>query len=632
MNEEKVTLSMPMAVKTTLDQSGTSTLINAIDIEVTPASTPHRSHDADQTSLPDSVKLLNTPGEKPMREFPPVPEPLEIFKTEDTLADMSSGVEDEEHVEEEDVASIFHVPVATGIAIFDDQISSLHDDDSSVPEHPERPGRIALVTSTLINLGLYECCQVIPTRHAKVKELMAVHSRSYISSVEKCSCYPADRTNFAKLHQMTNVYCNEHTFDAASMACGSVLNVVEEVCLGNIRNGFCVVRPPGHHAGEREPKGYCWFNNVAVAARCAQQFEHVNRVLIVDWDVQFGNGLYKEFEKDPNVLYFSVHRHDHGKYFPHSPFQDGSVVGMHSGEGRSVNVAWNHSGLNDADYLAVWQHLLVPMAEEFRPDIVLIAAGFNGADGDPFGECNLTPGGYSQMLYKLMGFACGRVVVCLEGGSNPRSVANASAACVKTLLGYAPQPANNSLASSATFSAIQTTMQAQREYWTFIEHAYKCFVECKQGASYGKNALLGSKRKFKSSPAMLPALPGKRGIVTPSTTFHNDQEKEQHTKKVAAAKKSHGSSPKKTSTNGSASAESLAKALIDTESGNKNLMRLKGKIIPPRALYEAVEAGGGFDDVQYKRNWGAVRRQLKLEDSTSSGAQLRRAYEFYFLS
>lgn len=181
MNEENVIHSMPMAVKTMLDQSGTSTSMNAIDIEVTPASTPHRPHDADHTSPPDSVKLPNPPGEKPMREFPPVPEPLEIFKTNDTLADMSSDVEDEEHVELEDVVSIFQVPVATGIAVFDDQISSLHDDDRFVPEHPERPGRIALVKTTLMNLGLYECCLVIPTRHAKVEELMAVHSRSYIS-------------------------------------------------------------------------------------------------------------------------------------------------------------------------------------------------------------------------------------------------------------------------------------------------------------------------------------------------------------------------------------------------------------------------------------------------------------------
>jgi histone deacetylase 6 len=155
--------------------------------------------------------------------------------------------------------------------------------------------------------------------------------------------------------------------------------LVRRVMAGDLRNGMAIIRPPGHHAEAHHARGFCIINNVAVAASHARRALGARRVLVVDWDVHHGNGTQRMFLNDPTVLYFSVHRYDHGRFFPHSLDGAPEAVGAGPGEGFTVNVAWNGPGMGDGEYLEAWRRVLMPIARAFEPDLVLVSAGFDGA-------------------------------------------------------------------------------------------------------------------------------------------------------------------------------------------------------------------------------------------------------------
>lgn len=242
-----------------------------------------------------------------------------------------------------------------------------------------------------------------------------------------------------------------------------------------LSNGFAIIRPPGHHAEADEAMGFCMYNNVAVAAQVAREAWGVNRVLILDWDIHHGNGTQHMFDADPQVLYSSLHRWDRGASYKtiqstqynlmqyrksiFSPvmflnlndfrhllpgyrraarcryrrgwviqekrmrqYSPSDFLTMTSGAGFSVNVPWPHGGMGDSEYSAAFHHLLMPIFTEFNPELVLISAGFDSADGDPLGGCKVTPAGFAMMTKHLMRLAGGKVVVALEGGYNLQSI------------------------------------------------------------------------------------------------------------------------------------------------------------------------------------------------------------------
>ncbi|CAB4042570.1 Hypothetical predicted protein, partial [Paramuricea clavata] len=156
------------------------------------------------------------------------------------------------------------------------------------------------------------------------------------------------------------------TNECARMAVGCTLAVLDDVMAENSRNGVAITRPPGHHAEHDFSMGYCYFNNVAIAAKIAQKKWNIKRVLIVDWDIHHGNGTQHAFQSDPSVLYFSIHRYDHGRFWPEKKYSDFDFVGKEEGEGFNINVAWNKTHMNDADYIAVFQRILLPVAYEVR--------------------------------------------------------------------------------------------------------------------------------------------------------------------------------------------------------------------------------------------------------------------------
>jgi histone deacetylase 6 len=299
--------------------------------------------------------------------------------------------------------------------------------------------------------GLARRCRRIPAREATREELVQVHTPEHVERI----LATASR-DFVQLDPDT--YTSRDSAEAARRAAGGLVDLTREVLSGALANGFALVRPPGHHAEADRAMGFCLFNNVAIAAQSARR-SGVRRVLIVDWDVHHGNGTQKTFEEDPDVLYFSTHQ------FPFYP-GTGAIaeVGRGAARGRTVNVPWP-AGMGDAEYLAAFDRVLLPIARAFQPEIVLVSCGFDAAAGDLLGGMRLTPNGYAAMTERVASLAQGRVVLALEGGYNLVAIAAAAAACTRVLLGEHLAEPDAGPPDAVAERVIRQTLDAHRPYW-----------------------------------------------------------------------------------------------------------------------------------------------------------------------
>ena len=231
---------------------------------------------------------------------------------------------------------------------------------------------------------------------------------------------------------------------------------------------MALVRPPGHHAMEDTLCGFCGFNNVVVAARAALE-RGVKRILIVDWDLHHGQGTQFAFCSDPRVLYQSVHRYEQGRYWPHLRESNYDVVGEGTGLGYNVNVPLNTVGCGPADYLAVFHSVLLPVATQFQPELVLVSAGYDAALGCPEGEMLLSPGSYSHLVCSLASLAYGRLVLVLEGGYCLPSLAESAALSLRALLGDpCPLLGRPPAPLPATLDSIRGAVTALRPHWPVL--------------------------------------------------------------------------------------------------------------------------------------------------------------------
>ncbi|XP_022736389.1 histone deacetylase 5-like [Durio zibethinus] len=335
--------------------------------------------------------------------------------------------------------------------------------------HPENPNRITVIWNKLKLAGILQQCVLLNAKEAEDKYICSVHSKNHVNLIRNVSCkeYDSKRKHIAS--KLSSIYLNEGSSESAYLAAGSVIEVAEKVAKGELDSAFAIVRPPGHHAEYDEAMGFCLFNNVAIAASFLLDERPelgINKILIVDWDVHHGNGTQKAFWKDPRVLFFSVHRHEFGSFYPANDDGFYTMVGEGPGAGYNINVPWENGQCGDADYLAVWDHILVPVAQEFNPDIIIISAGFDAALGDPLGGCRVTPYGYSVMLKKLMDFAQGRIVLALEGGYNPDSIANSALACMEVLLEDKPISGfSEAYPFESTWRVIQAVRRILSAFW-----------------------------------------------------------------------------------------------------------------------------------------------------------------------
>ncbi|XP_072270802.1 histone deacetylase 5 isoform X2 [Pyxicephalus adspersus] len=360
--------------------------------------------------------------------------------------------------------------------------------------HPEHAGRIQSIWSRLQETGLLGKCQRVRGRKATLDEIQTVHaehhtllygtspqSRHKLES--KNLLGPLSQKMYAVLPcggigvDSDTVWNELHSPAAVRTAVGSLLELAFKVASGELKNGFAVIRPPGHHAEESVAMGFCFFNSVAITAKLLRQKMNVGRILIVDWDIHHGNGTQQAFYSDPNVLYMSLHRYDDGNFFPGSGSPE--EVGAGCGVGYNVNIAWTggvEPPIGDAEYLAAFRSVVMPIAQEFSPDLVLVSAGFDAVEGhqSPLGGYSVTAKCFGHLTTQLMSLAGGRVVMALEGGHDLTAICDASEACVSALLGIELTPFDNSVLQQRpninALSTLERVIAIQRKHWSSLNN------------------------------------------------------------------------------------------------------------------------------------------------------------------
>lgn len=295
--------------------------------------------------------------------------------------------------------------------------------------HPERPQRLKAIAE---NLGLLDensasSLQKIPFVPAPLEWINTVHDFEYIRRVRQ-SC--RDGVEYL---DSADTPISEKSYEVAVSAVGGVLSAIDAVMSGKVKNAFCAIRPPGHHALKDRAMGFCIFNNVAIGARYIQKKYSLSKVLIVDWDVHHGNGTQDIFYDDPTVLYFSTHQY---------PFYPGTGSkgenGKGKGAGYNINVPLS-AGSGDKEHIRAFKEVLKPAAIKFSPDFILISAGFDAHKDDLLGGLKVTSKGFSKMtgIIKEIAQKCceGRIVSILEGGYELKGLADSVAAHISILQG-----------------------------------------------------------------------------------------------------------------------------------------------------------------------------------------------------
>jgi acetoin utilization deacetylase AcuC-like enzyme len=319
--------------------------------------------------------------------------------------------------------------------------------------HPESPHRIRVILDTLAHYRRQGLVPLEP-RAATVDEIALNHERAHVARVAAT----AERA-FSAFDADTPA--SSRSYDTACLAVGGLLNVLDAIMAGEVENGFAFVRPPGHHAEIDRAMGFCLFNNAAIGARYLRARFGLQRILVLDWDVHHGNGTQASFFDDPDTLYASTHQ------FPFYPGTGAAnEVGVGEARGTTVNVPLP-AGCGDDEYVAAFERLLVPVARQFRPEFVLISAGFDAHVRDPLGSMRVTDAGYAAMARLLMQVACehadGRLAAILEGGYDMEALRTSVPAVIDELGGTAlDQP----LATPQPHAEVLVpALVAQRPYW-----------------------------------------------------------------------------------------------------------------------------------------------------------------------
>jgi acetoin utilization deacetylase AcuC-like enzyme len=299
------------------------------------------------------------------------------------------------------------------------------------PGHPERPERLYAIEQALTASGLLDRCTRLALREATDCDIERVHRAPYIERVAQ-----ACQRGAAYIDTPDSSICGE-SYALARRAAGSVLEAVDQVMGGAVQNAFCPVRPPGHHAMSDHSMGFCLFNNIAIAADHLIHHHGLRRVLILDWDVHHGNGTQATFEHRRDVLFVSLHGHPSWVYPGTSGWEN--ETGHGDGEGYTLNVAME-PGVGDAAYREAFNNRVEPLVASYRPEFVLISAGFDAHAADPLAPIELEDDSYAWMTRSLMDtaarYAKGRLVSVLEGGYDLGALARCVALHVAHLLDY----------------------------------------------------------------------------------------------------------------------------------------------------------------------------------------------------
>ena len=291
--------------------------------------------------------------------------------------------------------------------------------------HPESPERLGAIYEMLENPSMSGKFTEIQPRLATHKEIESIHNPDYVEFI-------ASTAGKQCVYLDPDTATSPDTYETAKLAVGGVCNAIDSVIEGKVDNAFALVRPPGHHAEKDTAAGFCVFNNIAIGAMHAISKYKFKRILIVDWDLHHGNGTQHSFYGDQRVLYFSTHQYP---YYPGT----GSLSESGRGEGEhyTINVPLS-IGAGDAVFVKIFRRILQPVALKFKPELVLLSAGFDTYYQDPLGGMRVTPEGFAAMTRVLLNIAdacCkGRFVVVLEGGYHLGGLAKSIKAVLRDML------------------------------------------------------------------------------------------------------------------------------------------------------------------------------------------------------
>ncbi|MFQ5443216.1 MAG: histone deacetylase [Nitrospinales bacterium] len=291
--------------------------------------------------------------------------------------------------------------------------------------HPENPGRLEAIHHKVRSSDIYKDLILVEPRKATEEEIAAIHDTSYIHQVKR-SCEGG-------LHSMdADTVISSQSYEAALLAAGAGLAAVDQLMEGTCDNVFCGVRPPGHHAEHNRAMGFCLFNNVAIAAKYAQNNWELVRVFIFDWDVHHGNGTQHSFYSDPTIFYSSVHQYP---FYPGT----GDVDETGTGDGLGTTLNFPLSAYRgDETYIPLVETKLIPAITRFKPDLIIISAGFDAHENDPLATMEVSTecyGKMTQLIQQAADDVCqGRVISMLEGGYNPDALSDSVMAHLREYL------------------------------------------------------------------------------------------------------------------------------------------------------------------------------------------------------
>jgi acetoin utilization deacetylase AcuC-like enzyme len=295
--------------------------------------------------------------------------------------------------------------------------------------HPERPERLSAVRELLDEQPI-EGIRLTDARPAAIETLARVHRLYYLDYIDSLR-------GTTQMIDPDTTAVSPRTVDAAKMAAGAAVRAVDAVFESDSRRAMALVRPPGHHAMQARAMGFCFYNNVAVAAAHARENHGCERILIVDWDVHHGNGTQEIFYADPDVLVFDTHCA--APFYPGTGALD--EIGRYRGVGKTVNVPLP-LGCDDRTMLSAYTGILTPLADMFQPDLVLVSAGFDAHQRDQ--AMVMTDDGFAALCGAVSAIADrhagGRLALTLEGGYHASSIASSSHACLRVLAGAEPPP------------------------------------------------------------------------------------------------------------------------------------------------------------------------------------------------
>lgn len=323
--------------------------------------------------------------------------------------------------------------------------------------HPESPARLEAIISLLKSSKLWERLKHFPPRKATQAELSKAHKKEFVTKT--IDILSQKESGYLDM----DTYFSAGSLEAALYGIGGLIDMARDIWQDKLKAGFALIRPPGHHATSSRSMGFCIFNNIAIVASVLIE-EGCNSVFILDWDLHHGNGTQEIFYDQSRVFFCSLHQ------YPHYPGTGSlSEIGEGEGKGYTVNIPFA-PGAGDAEYITAFKRVVIPLISAFKPEVILVSAGFDAYRGDPLGDLCLTPLGFSFLTRMLQQFRSG-ICFVLEGGYNLRGLAECVKSCISTLCQPQEIKPPSLLCSPQSMEVLDQIIQRLSCFWNLNNHS-----------------------------------------------------------------------------------------------------------------------------------------------------------------